>query len=144
MPTPRRPLGLISGNITKKKELTPYERGLVLGAKITGRSEAEISEVFNIPDSTVRDTVTLAAQRKDGHSKPRSGRPKCLSDREERILIRHIRLNPKDEYKTIKEATGLQISNSTIKNICRKYGIAHWRAKKRPALTEKAAKARYT
>jgi transposase len=143
MLTPRRPLGVISGNIAKRKELTLYERGLILGAKLAGRSEAEISKSLNVPDPTVRSTIIRATEREDGHSKPRSGRPKCLSDREERILIRHIRLHPKDEFKAIKDATGLQISNGTIKNICRKYGITHWRAKKRPALTEKAVKARY-
>ena len=142
MSTPRRPLGLISGNVGKKKELTPYKRGLIVGAKIAGRSEGEISECFNLPDSTVRTTIIRAAERIDGQSKPRSGRPLCLSDREERILIRYIRAHPKDEFKQVKEGTGLQISNGTIKNICRRYGITHWRARKRPALDLSHVKAR--
>jgi transposase len=142
MSTPRRPLGVISGNIAKKKELTPYKRGLIVGAKIAGRSEAEISECLNVPDGIVRTTIVRAAERIDGQSKPRSGRPPCLSDREEQILIRYIRTHPKDEFKQIKEGTGLQISNGTIKNICRRYRITHWRARKRPALKLSYVKAR--
>jgi transposase len=87
MPTPRRPLGPIAGNITKRKELTPYKRGLLVGAKISGSSPAEIARTFNLKDSTVRTTLQRAQERDDGHSKPRSGQPRCMSDREERILI---------------------------------------------------------
>ena len=83
MPTLRRPLGVIAGNIEKRKELTPYKRGLILGAKLSGRNEDEISECFKVPESTVQTTIARAAERNEGQSKPQSGRPKCLSDREE-------------------------------------------------------------
>jgi transposase len=123
--------------------LTPYKRGLLVGAKISGSSPAEIARTFNLKDSTVRTTLQRAQERDDGHSKPRSGQPRCMSDREERILIRHIRLNPRDTFDQVKTATKLKISTSTIKNICRKVGISYWRAKKWPALTEKAVEARF-
>ena len=66
MPTPRCPLGPISGNIEKRKELTPFQRGLVLGAKIAGHTEAEISRCFNIPNPMVHTTISRAAQHDDG------------------------------------------------------------------------------
>ena len=143
MSTPRRPLGPISGNRIKKTELSPYLRGQLIGARIMGSTPAQIADAFKLHDSTVRTTILRASERDNGLSKPRIGPPRCMTDRDERFLIRHIRLHPKDTFAQVKEATQLNISTSTIKNVCRKYQISHWRAKRRPALTEKAVKARF-
>ena len=107
MPTLQHPLGPISGNIEKRKELTPFQRGLILGTKLASQTEAEISKYFNIPDPTVCTTISCTVQYNEGQSRPRSGQPKCLSDREERTLIRYIQLYLKEEFLDIKQGTGL-------------------------------------
>jgi len=44
MPTPRRPLGVIDGNIKKRKELTPYKRGQIAGARLAGALLEDIAD----------------------------------------------------------------------------------------------------
>ena len=54
-------------------------------------------------------------------------------------MLRCLRLEPKLTFDQRREATGLDMSNGTIKNIARENGLSHWRAKARLALTPKVA-----
>ena len=58
MPTPRRPLGVINTNIGKRKELTLYQRGFIIGLLIAGKGATEIAEAINTPRSTVYTTIS--------------------------------------------------------------------------------------
>ena len=46
MATPRRPLQVISGNSTIKKELSPYQRGIIVGATQAGANITKIQRHF--------------------------------------------------------------------------------------------------
>jgi transposase len=106
MATPRRPLQEISGNSIKRKELSPYQRGQIVGAARGGMSQAEIAKAFNVAKSTVFDTLFNALERHNGESKPRSGRPLCYAECEERIILRFVRLNPNSSYKDCAQRVG--------------------------------------
>jgi len=54
---PRAPLGQISGNITKRKGLNPYKRGLIIGKHESGINPTQISQNLQIPRSTIIDTL---------------------------------------------------------------------------------------
>ena len=123
MPTPRRPLGVIDGNIKKRQELTPYKRGQLVGARIAGAKLTDIIDVFDILKSTVKYTLRHDPVRNDGASKPRSGAPKQYTDRDERVILRFIRKNLKTKYATIKREYRLEISYTTIKRILRRNSI---------------------
>jgi transposase len=142
MVTPRRPLGVISGNVQRRRELKPHERGKVIGASIAGATPGRISTLLNIPDQTVRDTISQDILRDDHKSKPRTGRPKCYTERDERMLLRHVRQFPKQTYAQVMNETQLGFSRSTVRRILQDHGIANWRAKKRPHLTQAHADAR--
>ena len=142
MPTPRHPLGPITPNVVKKKDLSPHSRGKIIGAHIAGARPAVISRLFSTPDSTVRTTILKEDLRPHGLSMPKPGRPIEYSVQDERSVLRFIRLHPKTKYSAIKEQCGLEISHSTIKRILRKHGITTWQAKKRPQLTELLASKR--
>lgn len=142
MATPRRPLGPISGNSTVRKELSPYQRGLIVGQAQKGAKPLEISRDLNIPRTTIISTLELDLLRNEGKSIPRPGRPLCYTPRNERVLLRFIRNNPKCSYNDIRQACGVIISNSTLKTILDKHGISNWRAKKRPYLSEEVAQKR--
>lgn len=137
MPTPRRVLGVISGNVAKRKELTPYKRAQVITNSLCGLTPVQISRDLNIPDSTVRDTILNHVHQPSGVSKPRTGRPKCYTIRDERVLLRYARQLPFSTYDELLTETGLKISRTTVKTILRTNGISNWRAKKRPELTER-------
>ena len=50
---PRRTLAPISGNIPYRKELTRYERGVVIGFTGVGVIASQIAIELNLPKSTV-------------------------------------------------------------------------------------------
>jgi IS30 family transposase len=98
MAPPRVPLASISGNQTPRRQLTAYERGKIEGAFAAGATPAQIAKQFNTPDSTVRDTIKHLVIRAHGNVEKRTGRPKQITPREERKLIRQARITPKASY----------------------------------------------
>jgi transposase len=140
MPPIRTPLRSIDRNIQGRgPELSPYERGKIEGARIAGMSPREIELHLDRSRSAVRGTIALEISRSNGESLPRTGRPIIYTDRDNRTMLRNLRLHPKSTFQERRDDTGLKMSNSTIKNLARLYGLQHWRAKKRPELTVKVA-----
>src|SRR5688572_22658450 len=86
MPQPRTPMGVISSNIQKRKQLTPFQRGEISAAKKFGHKPAEIAKVLKRPDSTVRTTLKVNPLRNDGETRRRSGRPREYDERDVRKL----------------------------------------------------------
>jgi hypothetical protein len=86
--------------------------------------------------STVQYIFRQDELRNNGQSLLRKSRGKSYTDSEERLLLRYIRLNPKDIYKQVIIACNLSYKLITVKKILKKHGINNWRAKKRPELTE--------
>jgi len=142
MPPLRTPLGLTSGNRQYGCEYSPYQRGLINGYALAGYTPTAIALGLNVPSRSIWSTIDMDHKCIEGKSLPCTGRPKSLSNAQERLLIHHLRLFPKDTYQQVKTATGLEISTTTIKKIMKRYGITNWKAKRRPFLTEKHAATR--
>jgi transposase len=138
----RTPLKPISSNIIPNKELTPYQRGLINGAKAAGARVCDITKASSRSKSTVLYTLQQEAIRTNGESKPRSGCPPKFSERMQHNVIRHCRLNPKHTYAQVRHALNSKISTSSIKRILDTVGMANWKAKRRPELTPEAAEER--
>jgi hypothetical protein len=76
----RTPLGilLINGNRQYNKELTPYERGKIVGACNAGATFAFAADLVECDPTTARSTLLLDPERLNGHTKPRKGRPRII------------------------------------------------------------------
>lgn len=133
----RTPLCPISGNVKRGCELTPYERGIIIGSYNSSKSPCEIELEISYSRGAVRSTIALETTRANGVSLPRSGHPIIYNDRDKRIMLRYIRIYPKSTFEERHKETGLNMSNSYIKNLVRRHSIHHWHTKKRPELTEK-------
>ena len=131
---PRTPLKSISSNITHRKELTPYTRGIIVGKSEEGATPTQIERDLNVPRTTIIDTLNHNSKRNNGAIKPRPGRPKTYTERQERIILKTARADPKLTYQELKIATGVTISHRTIYRILMNAGITKWMAKKRPKL----------
>jgi len=142
MPPQRSILGSISGNRVSNCELTPYTRGKIVGLSLKGAKSTEIQDRLKITRGALRSTLSLDCLRNEGVSQPRTGRPKVYTEAEERKVVRHARINPKDSYAQVKKACNLSFSHRTIKKILAEHGIVNWRARRRPFLTEEMAAAR--
>ncbi|KAK2964354.1 hypothetical protein BLNAU_885 [Blattamonas nauphoetae] len=96
-------------------------RGAAIALKRTGLSQREIGRQLEVPKSTINDffrthpnTPLSDTELKD---RPRSGRPRCTSERQDRFIVRSIindpntdtasiaAENPVDEGRTISERT---------------------------------------
>jgi transposase len=100
---------------------------------------SEIGAFVSRDKGTVNTTLRRAKSRSNGHSMPRHGRPQEYSARDRRSMLRNLRLHPKLTFKQRQETTGLKMSASYIKDLARANGLAHWRTKKRPELSEAVA-----
>ena len=120
---PRTPLGPISGNRVKKKELNPSARGFLAGAVASSATFASIKNTFGTPESTTRFTLSLASLRNNHTSRPRTGRLQATSDRDQRYIIRLVRINPRITYAELKSELGLKYKRSTIYRILKHYGL---------------------
>ena len=142
MPPQRKPLGPVSGNRLLGQHLSPYARGKIAGKAEEGATPASIAKELELEYSTVYRTIQNDLLRHEGKSLPRTPRKKSYSEHDERVLLRHVRANPKDTYREIMTACGLGCKKTTIRKILKEHGITNWKAKRRPFLTEKNAAAR--
>lgn len=93
MPLQRSILGSISGNRRFNCELTPYQRGKVVGLTLKGAKSTEVQTTLNISH-----TLSLDQLRNKGESQLRTGRPKSYIEVEERLMVHYIQINLKDLY----------------------------------------------
>jgi hypothetical protein len=66
---PRTILGPIDGNKCFNHELSPYERGKIVGAVSQGASFTDAGKLVHRPGSTAQATVKHDAERHDGHTR---------------------------------------------------------------------------
>jgi len=81
-------------------------------------------------------TIAQAPLLNHGVSRPRSGRPKCYTIRDQQYIIRAARVKPDITYRELIEVTGVNFSKATVYRILKEYGLTNWLAKKRPLLRE--------
>ena len=80
--------------MTARRELTDFERGMLVGARRMGHAISEIVREFNIPRSTVsRVCREYEISGITSHHGQRSGRPPALKDRDRRRLQRVVNSN---------------------------------------------------
>ncbi|KAG9237379.1 hypothetical protein BJ875DRAFT_454042, partial [Amylocarpus encephaloides] len=104
----------------------PYQRGQINGQATTGATPTQIAESFELDRGTVRYTIQQDKLRHEGNSIQRpQARKKSYTDADERLLLRHVRTNPKDTYAQVKTACGLTFSTTTIKRILKEHGITN-------------------
>jgi transposase len=138
----RTPLREINGNRQGRIELSTSLRQRVAGAHDCKVAKSSIARLFEIPRSTVRNTIKLDPLRIDQESLPRSGRPRLVTDRDERYILRFVRQKPKATYPQIQRDVPTTYSRSTIYRILKDAGITNWLCKRRPFLSYAAVEKR--
>ena len=143
MSQPRTALGQISTNRRRGPDLSPYQRGQIIGFSSTGLSQRKIATQLHLSNGAIQSTLRCQKSRPDGVSAPRPGHPPKFTERETRKMIRCVRLHPKMTFVERRVHCDTKMSNSHIKNLCREIGLSHWRAKKRPELSKDHARLRW-
>jgi transposase len=76
-------------------ELSEFERGEIIGLRKANFSYMEIANILNRSKRAVENTVNDYFLKNKTTAALRSGRPKKLSSRDERQLIKSVRKDPK-------------------------------------------------
>ena len=98
MPPLHAPLCSISGNRPQGSEISLYMHGQVKGKASEGAKLTAITKALKLNRSTVNYTLKQDELRDNGHSLSQKPRNKSYTNAEERRLLRHVCLNPKDTY----------------------------------------------
>jgi len=111
----RKPLGEISGNIPRRKELTPIQRAEIIGASKCSVKPAQIAKDLSVPRTTIYTTIGRALQRNNYTTCTQTSRTREYTRYHERILLRVVRQFPKYTYKQLRAFSGLKMHASTIR-----------------------------
>jgi hypothetical protein len=117
-----------------RTELTPYDRGRIIGMRNAGLSQYEIYRQTGIPRTTVQRTIECDIERESGASKPRSGRPRISTTEQDKVLVDYVKSHPDAIYGHIRADLCPFMSLSTIKRRLHEENLRKWRKMQRPSL----------
>ena len=123
---------------TSRTETSVVQRAQVWTKYLEGHTYASISRTEGVPYSTVLDIIQKRLDSSDSgfKSKPRSGRPKKTSIRDDRALVRHAFQNPTDTLNTLAtpSKSTRQLSRNTVRTILKTQGFNKRKPRKKPYL----------
>jgi len=102
----------------RSQELSEFQRGTGIGCHLCNKSCRETSSLLNIPQSTVSAIITKWKQLGTTATQPRSGRPRKMTERGQRML-RHIvcrgrQLSAESIATDLQTSCGFHISSRTV------------------------------
>lgn len=111
--------------MTQRRELTVFERGMIIGLHKGEHGTSDISRILEIPRETCRHVIKKYCEEGLTEPAPRSGRPPLLTVHEERALIKTVR---EDRHESLQQITtkfndlGLTpISTSTTRRVLHRH-----------------------
>ena len=113
------------------KKLSKQEQGQILALKKTGLSNREIGRQIGSREP-INNFLTNPEKHNAVHA---GGKPKVLSPRDERLILREVKKNRKTSLKQIKSKTNVSASVSTIKRLFQKRNISRKKLKGQPKLS---------
>lgn len=125
---------------TPRKELTPYERGRIVGLAEAGMRVTEIARHVNRPKSTISATQRKTSIHDNGESITRFGRPKKYAVRDERHILLAAKRDPFITWKELLQLTPICRTQTYL--MLKSFNIKNWLAKGRPLLTKQQARER--
>lgn len=106
------------------KEISVEVRQIIIKLYYESKSMGEIGEIIGKPKSSVQYIIKNYGSTGSLKSKPRSGRPKILSDLTNRNIIREVKKNPRKTAAKIgdeiRNKFNISVSDQTIRNVLRK------------------------
>jgi len=127
--------------MAERKELTEFERGVIVGGWLFGHSEREIEEKTGHPKTTVHRTIEKYRETGTTDPLPRSGRPPVLTSRDKRHLEMIVRSNRRQTTRQVHQnfvqSSGTVVSLSTVKRALYDAGYNSRVAARKPFISPK-------
>jgi transposase len=130
----------------KKRELTEFERGEIIGLWKGGHSEWNINEILDIPKTTIHRTITDYKDSEKISAAPRSGRPPKFTERDVRHLAKIVKEDRKQSLeeitKKISDCLSSPVCNNTVRQVLHSEGYFGRAGKRKPLVSEANRKKR--
>lgn len=124
----------------KGKETSVEERKIILRLHAEGKSLSEIGKIVSKSRYTVRSVINRFKGKKNLDSKPRTGRPRKLNDKEQRCVVKFVKKDPTITSSSI--ATQLKnqfdktVTPRTVQNVLREAGYNSRVPRKKPYISK--------
>jgi len=130
--------------MSQRKELTDFERGEIVGLSKGKVSIRKIADILKHPKSTVGEVIKKYNEQGATTTASRSGRPKILSERDNRHLLKIVKENRNNTLEELTEnfntSMAISVSNRTVQRTLHKEGYSGHAAKKKPFVSEQNRK----
>lgn len=130
----------------RRQEISLDEREIIIKFRDEGLSVREIGKKLKRSPASVQTVIQNFNLTKSLTSKPRSGRPQKLSDRDKRNLLLKIKCDPKktakDLAKHIASAKGINVHPITVRRMLRQHEFFNRVARRKPLISSKNEKKR--
>jgi transposase len=139
-------INIITFKMPKGKQLTEFERGEIVGLRKANFSIREIAIILKRSKTAVENAINDYFKKDKTSAILRSGRPKKLTERNNRQIIKIVKKTPKITVKEItQELKELNISacESTIRHVLHFNNYYGRIAIKKPLVSEKNRKKRF-
>lgn len=124
----------------KTKELSDAEKEVIVVLHKQGKSLRQIAKEVKKPFRTVHYVIGKYKQYNSVENKARSGRPKILSNRDERQILSEVAKNPRISARTlaihIESSSGKIVCAETVRKVLRKSNYHGRVARKKPFISE--------
>ncbi|CAI9594072.1 unnamed protein product [Staurois parvus] len=134
----------ICERMAHSQELSEFKRGTVIGCHLCNKSIRDISFLLNIPQSTVSGIITKWKKLGTTATQTRSGRPRKMTERGQRMLKRTVRrnrqLSAESIVKDLQTSCLRQISTTTVHRELHRMGFHGQAAASKPYITKCNAK----
>ena len=126
--------------MARSKELTPALRERICELHDIGWGYRRIHRRYPwIPLSTIAYTIKKEPERKLGISKPRSGRPKKLTEDDKSRILYVIAEQPRVTYEDLLSEVSYKVKKDSIRRLLNAENMRKWRCSWRPYLDDEHA-----
>jgi len=130
--------------MSKRRELTDFKCGEIVGLSKGDFSQRNITKILDIPKSTVGEVIKKYNEEGLTTTASRSGRPKILSERDSRHLVKIAKENRSNTLEKITEnfntSMAISVFTRTVQRILHKEGYSEYTAKKNLLFQKKITK----
>lgn len=127
---------------TIKKNLSPDLRRRIYESRKDGYSVNMIARMFRVSERAVRETVKRFEETHSFNDRPKSGRPRIISERATNLMIRSTCKNPEISPSELKAISGTSASVATIRRHLARCNFKKIKARKKRALSLETKEAR--
>lgn len=122
------------------------ETKVLIIKRLKTRSAAEVADIFNVSQRQVERIRKRFQETGDVHDKPRTGRPRKTTDREDRLLVRQSKAVPFATAAQLQENWSSEnpVSTRTVRRILARNDLHGRIAAQKPALNKRQLKNRVT